>query len=228
MNTALLELPSEIPEWRRSGRFFALAAGLHAAVLFFPMREALGKLELPPPANIMVRLVAAETPAQPVPMQAAPAVAEKPAAPPVRRQVPPSPPRLAMAPQQMTEAAAFTVPEIPAAAVASAPETAAPMAAPAPVSLTPARFDVAYLQNPRPNYPSLSRRLGEEGKVLLRVRVSPQGQPLAVDLERSSNITRLDDAALRAVARWRFVPARRGEESIEASVIVPIVFRLDS
>jgi protein TonB len=228
MNTAILELPHEIPEWRRSGHFLALAAGLHAAVLFFPMREALGKLELPPPANIMVRLVAAETPAQPVPMQAAPAVTAQPTAPPVRRQMPPSPPRLAMAPQQVSEAAPFTVPETPVAEVASAPVTEAPIAAPAPANLTPARFDVAYLQNPRPNYPSLSRRLGEEGKVLLRVLVSPQGQALAVDLERSSNFARLDDAARQAVARWRFVPARRGEQSIEAAVIVPVVFRLDS
>lgn len=228
MNTARLELPREIPEWRRSGHFLAMAAGLHAAVLFFPMHKTLGKLELPPPANIMVRLVAAATPSQPLPMQAAPAVAAQPAAPPVRRQVPPTLPRLAMAPQQINEVAPFTVAETPVAEVASAPVAEAPIAAPAPVSLTPARFDVAYLQNPEPKYPSLSRRLGEEGKVLLRVLVSPQGQALVVDLERSSNFARLDDAARQAVARWRFVPARRGEQAVEAAVIVPVVFRLDS
>ncbi|MBL8421739.1 MAG: energy transducer TonB [Dechloromonas sp.] len=97
---------------------------------------------------------------------------------------------------------------------------------PAPVSA--ARYDAAYLHNPRPSYPPLSRRLGEEGKVQLRVRVSPDGQPAAVDLEKSSNFERLDEAARAVVARWRFVPARRGDEAIEATVIVPIVFRLDS
>jgi len=63
--------------------------------------------------------------------------------------------------------------------------------------------------------------------VLLRVRVSAEGQPVAVDLEKSSNFERLDEVARQVVARWRFVPARRGDESIEATVIVPIVFRLD-
>jgi periplasmic protein TonB len=228
MTSALADLPSAPPEWRRSGHFLALAAGLHAAVLFLPMREALGKLELPPPAPIMVRLVAAETPAQPMPVQAAPVVAPQPSAQPIRRQGTPNPPRLAMAPEQKSAAAPFTVPETPAATTASAPPAEPTAAASAPVSLTPARFDVAYLQNPRPNYPSLSRRLGEEGKVLLRVVVSPEGQPLTVDLERSSNFSRLDEAARQTVARWRFVPARRGDQAIEAAVIVPLVFRLES
>ena len=88
------------------------------------------------------------------------------------------------------------------------------------------RFDAAYLHNPRPVYPPLSRRLGEEGKVLLRVRVSAEGQPIAVDVEESSNFERLDEAARQVVARWRFVPASHGDESVEATVIVPIVFRL--
>ena len=228
MTAALADLPSEIPEWRRSGRFLALAAGLHAVVLFLPLREALGKMELPPPAQIMVRLVAAETPAQPMPVQAAPAVTPQPTAQPVRHQVTPNTPRLAMAPEQKSTEAPFSAPETPTAAATSASPAETSSTAPAPASLTPARFDVAYLQNPEPSYPSLSRRLGEEGKVLLRVVVSPQGQPLAVDLERSSNFARLDDAALRAVARWRFVPARRGEQAIEAAVIVPVVFRLES
>lgn len=95
-------------------------------------------------------------------------------------------------------------------------------------TLTTARFDAAYLNNPRPHYPNLSRRLGEEGKVLLRVRVGTDGQPLTVQLEKSSDFVRLDDAALQVVGRWRFIPAKRGDEAIEATVIVPIVFQLES
>jgi protein TonB len=97
----------------------------------------------------------------------------------------------------------------------------------APVLATAPRFNAAYLHNPAPVYPPSSRRLGEEGKVLLHVKVSAAGQPVAVDLEKSSNFERLDEAARHAVARWRFVPAKRGEEAVEGSVIVPIVFRLD-
>ena len=64
--------------------------------------------------------------------------------------------------------------------------------------------------------------------MLLRVRVTPEGTVAAVDLEKSSNFERLDAAARQAVARWRFVPARRGDEAIEGQVIVPVVFRLES
>ena len=121
-----------------------------------------------------------------------------------------------------------------AAPVAVAPEPAPrPPVAAAPVASAPApvvaaRYNAAYLNNPEPKYPPMSRRLGEEGKVLLKVRVTADGQAATVELEKSSNFERLDEAAKQAVARWRFVPARRGDEAIEASVIVPIVFRLDS
>jgi protein TonB len=59
------------------------------------------------------------------------------------------------------------------------------------------------------------------------VVVSPDGEALAVEIERGSGHERLDAAARRAVAGWRFVPARRGDVPIQASVLVPIVFRLD-
>lgn len=104
------------------------------------------------------------------------------------------------------------------------PVAAAP-APPAPV--TAARFDADYLHNPKPAYPPISRRSGEEGKVLLKVRVSPQGTALDVAVSKSSGFARLDSAALDAVNRWRFVPAKRGDEAIESSVIVPITFALE-
>ena len=52
---------------------------------------------------------------------------------------------------------------------APAPPAAAPAATAAPATVTAARFDAAYLNNPRPGYPALSRRLREEGQVTLRV-----------------------------------------------------------
>ena len=69
--------------------------------------------------------------------------------------------------------------------------------------------------------------MGEEGKVLLKVRVSAQGTALDVAISKSSGFPRLDAAAQDAVARWRFVPARRGDEAVDSSVVVPITFALD-
>jgi protein TonB len=93
--------------------------------------------------------------------------------------------------------------------------------------VTSARFDADYLNNPAPTYPQLSRRMREEGKVLLRVVVSADGTPRLVEISQGSGSERLDKAARSAVERWRFVPARQGERAIEAAVLVPIIFKLE-
>jgi len=121
-------------------------------------------------------------------------------------------------------AAAATPPAAGVPAESSATSTAS-ASAPA---LVGARFDADYLHNPRPAYPVSSRRLGEEGRVVLRVRVSAQGLPLAVEVKQSSGSPRLDEAARVAVERWRFVPARLGSEAVESSVLIPLHFALDS
>jgi protein TonB len=105
------------------------------------------------------------------------------------------------------------------------PRTPAPAA---PAVVTAVRFDAAYLNNPAPRYPTLSRRRGEEGRVLLQVWVDAHGQPQQVEIHQGSGYARLDEAALEAVRRWRFIPARRGDETIAASVLVPIAFQIGS
>jgi protein TonB len=125
--------------------------------------------------------------------------------------------------------------KIKTAAVAPTPvQPQVPTPAPAPAQETPViteaapAFDAAYLRNPIPAYPSISRRAGEEGKVLLRVLVDAHGMPTQIQLQKSSGFDRLDQAALTTVHQWKFVPAKRGEHSIEGWVIVPITFKLES
>ena len=90
----------------------------------------------------------------------------------------------------------------PTAAQAST-DTAAPAAIVMPSS------SAAYLNNPRPSYPSISRRMGEQGKVMLRVFVNAQGQPEQIQIQQSSGFDRLDKAAVDAVRRWKFTPGSR-------------------
>lgn len=90
---------------------------------------------------------------------------------------------------------------------------------------TPPRLDPAYLHNPAPNYPALSKRNRESGTVLLLVKVDPEGNATTVTLHQSSGYDRLDQAAIHAVTRWRFVPGMRGQTAISATVIVPISFK---
>lgn len=96
----------------------------------------------------------------------------------------------------------------------------------AALELTPPSYTADYLRNPPPEYPLSARRLGQEGWVVLRVKVDPSGAPAEVHLARSSGVISLDRAALEAVRRWTFVPARRGEEAVAAWVEVPIRFQL--
>lgn len=88
--------------------------------------------------------------------------------------------------------------------------------------------NAAYLNNPQPVYPSASRRAEETGKVVLRVYVDKEGAVAQIGVHKSSGFSRLDNAALETVKRWRFTPAKRGNEPVAGWVNVPITFKLDS
>jgi protein TonB len=92
---------------------------------------------------------------------------------------------------------------------------------------TPAQFDSAYLKNPAPSYPPLSRRMGEQGSILLSVFVNEMGQAQDIRLKQSSGYERLDAAALETVKRWRFVAAKQEERLVASWVNVPIKFVLE-
>lgn len=95
-----------------------------------------------------------------------------------------------------------------------------------PVKTTAPLFDAAYLNNPSPDYPTSAKRRRMEGKVMLRVVVSSQGTAKSVRVTKSSGFDILDESAKNTVSNWRFVPARKGNQNIEAQIIVPIDFRL--
>ncbi|MCQ4145618.1 energy transducer TonB [Vogesella sp. AC12] len=81
--------------------------------------------------------------------------------------------------------------------------------------------------SPKPPYPALSRELGEEGVVLLRISVSAGGQFEQVQLLRSSGFIRLDRAARDGVRSWRFDAAWQGGQPVADSIDIPVRFRLD-
>ena len=120
--------------------------------------------------------------------------------------------------------------EPPSVLAAAAPR--ASLGAPAaltpsvPPTIVPPVFDAAYLQNPPPAYPPMSRRRREQGRVLLRVFVSAGGTAERIEIRESSSHERLDQAASEAVQGWRFVPARQGDKPVAAWVLVPITFSL--
>ena len=78
----------------------------------------------------------------------------------------------------------------------------------------------------QPRYPTNARRLGIQGTTLLRVFVSTDGRVTEVGVQQTAGHTDLDEAAADAVRRWRFEPARRGDEPVGMWVLLPVEFRL--
>ena len=202
-----------------------LVIALHAGLLVAALHATgvITRSAVPLPMTLMTVMIAA--PAKPI----AATASSKPA-----QTMPRVPPAQLATPdtQQLSHASPVAVSV--SAQVAAVTSVVVPVATPAlPAqaavpSLTEASFDAAYLNNPAPAYPLMSRRNGEAGKVLLLVQVSKQGMPAQVEIKQSCGFARLDEAALEAVRKWRFVPARRGEDVIAASVVVPLTFRINS
>ncbi len=204
----------------------AFVLGMHVALAGWVLHAPLDTSSEPVPVRMDVRMINMPVqkqqeipkliPQQPKPLPQVAARSVIPRATPV---APPDVPVAAPAAQQMPTS------------VAVAPQQPAPVkeeAPPAPAPVVAARFDADYLQNPAPVFPPLSRKLREEGKVHLLVQVSAKGEAENVQLKQSSGFLRLDEAAMNAVRKWRFIPARRGTEAVASSVVVPLVFRLDS
>lgn len=88
------------------------------------------------------------------------------------------------------------------------------------------QYTIGGLSNPAPRYPFAARRRGQEGRVVLLVHVDAAGHADDVSVRQSSGHGLLDDAAVKTVETWRFVPARSGETPVVGTVEVPISFRL--
>lgn len=86
--------------------------------------------------------------------------------------------------------------------------------------------DLKTSRRVEPTYPPTSRRLGEEGTVKLRILVDASGRSKQVEVATSSGFPRLDQAAVEAVKRWRFVAATNGSSAIDAWTQVSVTFQL--
>jgi TonB family protein len=87
--------------------------------------------------------------------------------------------------------------------------------------------DASELNNPKPPYPAISRRLGEQGRVILKACVSSIGGIDSLNLIKSSGFDRLDRIALETVQRWKFIPAKRGQQAVAMCYQLPIQFTLE-
>jgi periplasmic protein TonB len=108
---------------------------------------------------------------------------------------------------------------------------------PAPVDATPPSpvvmdtepdYKAEYLNNPKPPYPLVARRLGYQGKVILHVEVLAEGRAGQIHLDSSSGHDMLDNAAIQTVRSWHFTPARHLGQPVTQWFLIPINFFLES
>jgi protein TonB len=136
------------------------------------------------------------------------------------------------APAETPAAAAPTPPstapraDITSVTTSAAPAVASSRSGGAPALVLPTT-DAQGLNNPKPAYPRLSRRLNEQGQVVVRVFVTAEGLAQQGDIKTSSGYDRLDQEALRTVLHWRFVPGQRLGVPEAMWFNVPVNFVLD-
>ena len=208
---------------------------LHGGALWALNQGLLPSLaEIVVPVRILANMVAPPAPPQPVlpPQPKAPPPPE-----PVVRSRATATPRPAPAPRPAPQPLAVqeAAPDAPVVAAAPPQPPAAPAESPAPpappapaavVQLPSAQAD--YLNNPKPPYPAMSRRLGESGRVIVRVLIGPDGQARQARIDRSSGFERLDRLALETARdRWRYVPGTRNGVPQEMWFDVPFDFVLE-
>jgi len=219
-------MPNRYLSERRSA--LACSITLHAGLfawLIWPHTTA----EMPPQpqmVDISVVMISSLSVAQ---AEATPAVTNEstPLPPPEQStasQIPTPPPKNA------TKKAEAKHEQKPEQKVASTPPTTGPQSPNATekvAAMTKPIFNATSLHNPAPAYPDEARRRGIEGVVTLEVDVTPEGAAQDVTVMHSSGYALLDKAAHDTIRYWRFVPARRGDEIVEAKVTVPVEFKLE-
>lgn len=196
---------------------WALQTGLlrRAAEIVVPA-DILSELMEPPAPKVV-------PPPPPMPMPATP----------VKQAVAPAP--LSPAPQPLAINDPAPAPNAPVS-VTTPPGPPGPPGPPAPtapiVTSAPPRLELPssaaeYLQNPKPPYPPISKRMGEQGKVVVRVLIGVDGSAQQAEILQSSGFDRLDQTALNTVLRWRYVPGKRGGVAEAMWFNVPVNFVLE-
>lgn len=236
--TAGAAAPSSMPRPPLLPRNTAIALGvvaLHVGGLWALQSGLLRRaVEMVVPAEVLVEFI---EPAKPIVTPPPPAPQPKPQpvqkAPVKPAPLPPAPVPVAIADPTPAPNAptGTTLPQPPAppitVAVAPAPPAPAPAAPPAPPRIELPSSNADYLNNPRPAYPPLSKRLGEQGKVVVRVFIETNGSASKAEIAQSSGFDRLDQTALDTVRRWRYVPGKRAGVPEAMWFNVPINFVLE-
>ncbi|MCP5270516.1 MAG: energy transducer TonB [Burkholderiaceae bacterium] len=208
----------------------ALIVALHGAAAWGLLQVQAVRESLVAAAPMFVDLLAPPEP------EAPPAPPPPPTPKPPPNRPPPPKPVVTVAPQLDQAPTPFVAPApepAPAEPVPVAPAPPAPPAPPAaavppppPRTIPPSAIQYAVL--PDIVYPSASRRLGEQGLVVVAVYMDTAGVPQQVQVVQSSGFDRLDRAAVAGVRTARFKPYTENGQPLAGWARIPIPFELEN
>ena len=196
-----------------------VVAGLvlaHGLLLFGLLQMARDPMAVPEPVPTVLSFIAPPRPSQSQPPPQQPSIQATPSEVPLPAPLPPAietPIIVETAPEEIVMEPVQPIPDTPKSASTAEP--------------TPKLIEsVEYLREPPLRYPSLSRRMREQGVVLYRVLIDERGVPVRVEVERSSGYARLDDAGRDAVLQSRFRPYMEDGVPRKVQVLAPLRFSL--
>ncbi len=234
-----IQIAAEAPrQLSRNATLAVAVVALHAGGLYALQSGLLRRaVEVVVPVDVLTQFIEPAIPkVEPPPPPPPPPPKPKPVMQPVQHKpqptpLPPPPMPLAVVSAEPSANAVtgVTTPQPPAPPLA-APVAVAPPAPPAPVA--PPRIELPssnadYLNNPAPRYPPISKRLGEQGKVVVRVFIGLDGTATQAEVRTSSGFDRLDQTALQTVLGWKYVPGKVNGEPKAMWFNVPINFVLE-
>ena len=201
---------------------------LHGALLYAAMSYKL----IPPPQEAVTLFVNLINP--PPPKKEEPPPPEPPKLPPKKVElvkekpiVRPQPAPVLVAEAPVTSAAEPVAPPPPPIVVAPPEPVAEAPAKPAQPVMMSSELSLACPQRTPPDYPAISRRLGEQGQVKLKVELDETGRITSASVVESSSYKRLDAAGLAAVKSWHCNAATRDGKAVRAIALQPFDFILN-
>ena len=93
-------------------------------------------------------------------------------------------------------------------------------------SKSSAKYKIGTIQNPHPEYPMIARKKGWQGRLLLNVHVSKDGNVININVVKTSGFEILDKISVKTIRDWKFTPARIGGKNVEDSLNIPVSFKL--
>jgi protein TonB len=195
---------------------FGVVAALHA-VFLYAFLTALGFVPMPTIPKPFIGYLIPDDRTVPLPPPPAQPVIEAP------RLTETAPPIIEI-PVELAGPNAITTPAAQPQAVPERQASLEPPPAPT-ITMIPAR--AIARTHTIPEYPPLSRRLGEQGTLRLNVVIAADGTVAEAKIETSSGHQRLDEAAVQWVkAHWRYEPAMQGTKPMASSAVAVVTFKL--